>query len=109
MKDATRSGKGNQPLYIKTAVQWPFLKLGLQNFRLSFYFVLILVASLLFRCILMTSHINFPALQGILKVEVVHLLVFELCHKIDLKILTFLQQKNIKFEYLEFSIFEVMM
>ena len=29
---ATRSGKGNQPLNIKTAVEWPILKLGLPNF-----------------------------------------------------------------------------
>ncbi len=28
-KDATRYGKGNQPLNIKTAVEWPFLKLGI--------------------------------------------------------------------------------
>ncbi len=45
---ATRSGKGNQPLSIKTAVEWPILKLGLPNSRLSFYFILLLVASLLF-------------------------------------------------------------
>ena len=25
---ATRSGKGNQPLKIKTAAEWPILKLG---------------------------------------------------------------------------------
>ena len=30
---ATRSGKGNQPLNIKTAVVLPILKLGLPNFR----------------------------------------------------------------------------
>ncbi len=36
---ATRSGKGNQPLNIKTAVE-----LGLPNFRLSFNFILLLVA-----------------------------------------------------------------
>ena len=35
--DATRSGKGNQPLNIKTAVEWPILKLGLPNFRWSLY------------------------------------------------------------------------
>ena len=45
---ATRSGKGNQPLNIKTAVERPILKLGLPNFRWSFYFILLLVASLLF-------------------------------------------------------------
>ena len=41
---ATRSGKGNWPLNIKTAVERPILKLGLPNFRLSFYFILLLVA-----------------------------------------------------------------
>ncbi len=40
----TRSGKGNQPLNIKTVVEWPILKLGLPNFRWRFYFIL-LVAS----------------------------------------------------------------
>ncbi len=30
---ATRSGKGNQTLNIKTAVEWPILKLGLPNYR----------------------------------------------------------------------------
>ena len=29
---ATRSGKGIQPLNIKTAVEWPILKLGISNF-----------------------------------------------------------------------------
>ncbi len=29
----TRSGKGNQPLNIKTAVEQPILKLGLPSFR----------------------------------------------------------------------------
>ena len=51
---ATRSGKGNQPLNIKTAVERPILKLRLPNFRWSFYFILLLVASLLFRRIFMT-------------------------------------------------------
>ncbi len=37
-RDTTRSGKGNQPLNIKTAVEWPILKLGLPNFRCIFYF-----------------------------------------------------------------------
>ena len=37
-KIATRSGKGNQPLNIKTAREWPILKLGLPNFKWSFYF-----------------------------------------------------------------------
>ncbi len=44
--------KGNQPLNIKTAVEQPILKLGLPNFMWSFYFILLLVASLLFRRIL---------------------------------------------------------
>ncbi len=37
---ATRSGKGNQPLNIKTSVDRPILKLGLPNFMydLLFYF-----------------------------------------------------------------------
>ncbi len=48
-RDATRSGKGNQQLNIKTAVERPILKLGLPNFRWSFYISLLLVASLLFR------------------------------------------------------------
>ncbi len=30
---ASRRGKGNQPLNIKTAVELPILKLGLPNFR----------------------------------------------------------------------------
>ncbi len=33
---ATRSGKGNQPLNIKTAVVWPISKLGYPNFRWNF-------------------------------------------------------------------------
>ena len=32
-RDTTRSGKGNQSLNIKTAVERPILKLGLPNFR----------------------------------------------------------------------------
>ena len=35
---ATRSGKGNQPLNIKTAVERPILKLGLPNFIWIFKF-----------------------------------------------------------------------
>ena len=54
----TRSGKGNQPLIIKTAVERPILKLGLPNFRLHFYFILLLVASLLFRRNFMASHMT---------------------------------------------------
>ncbi len=38
-RNATRSGKGNQPLNIKTAVERPFLNLGLPNFRWSLYFI----------------------------------------------------------------------
>ncbi len=34
---ATRSGKGNQPLNMKTAVERPILKLGLPKFRWSFF------------------------------------------------------------------------
>ena len=44
---AAKSWKGNQPLNIKTDVELPILKLGLRNFRWSFYFILLLVASLL--------------------------------------------------------------
>ncbi len=51
-KLATRSGKGNQPLNIKTAVEQPILKLELPNLRWRLYFILILVASLHFRRIL---------------------------------------------------------
>ena len=51
---AMRSGKGNQPLNIKTAVERPIVKLGLPNFRWSFISILLLVASLLFRRIFMT-------------------------------------------------------
>jgi len=54
----TRSGKGNQPLNIKTAVELPILKLGLPNFMQSFKFILLLVASLLFRDIFMTSQLT---------------------------------------------------
>ncbi len=39
----------NQPLNFKAAVELPILKLRLLNFRWSFYFILLLVASLLFR------------------------------------------------------------
>ena len=50
---AMKSGKGNQPRNIKTAVELPILKLGLPNFKWSLYFNLLLVASLLFRRIFM--------------------------------------------------------
>ncbi len=42
-RDATRCGKGNKLLNIKTAVEQPNLKLGLPNFSrayISFYFSL---------------------------------------------------------------------
>ena len=55
---ATRIGKGNQPLNIKTVVKRPILKLLLPNFRWSFYFILLLVVSLHFRRISMTSHMT---------------------------------------------------
>ncbi len=55
---ASRSGKENQPLNIKTAVERPILKLGLPNFSWSFYFLLFLVAFPLFRLIFMTSHMT---------------------------------------------------
>ncbi len=45
-RTATRSGRGNQPLNIKTAVGRPILKLGLPKFMWSFYFIILLVASL---------------------------------------------------------------
>ncbi len=37
-RTAKRSGKGNQPLNIETAVKRPIFKLGLPNFRLSVKF-----------------------------------------------------------------------
>ena len=61
-RDATRSGKGNQPLNIKTDVERSILKLELPTFRMSFYFILLLFASLLFRHFFMTSH--YPVLHG---------------------------------------------
>ncbi len=54
----TRSWKGNQLLNIETAAERPILKLGLPNFRWSFYFFILLVAFLLFRRIFMTSHMT---------------------------------------------------
>ena len=44
-----RIGKEKRPLNIKTAVEPPIVKLRLPNFRWSFYFILLLVAFLLFR------------------------------------------------------------
>ena len=56
-RDATRNRKGNQPLNIKTALERPILKLELPNFMLSFYFIFLPVASLLFRRFFMTSRL----------------------------------------------------
>ena len=55
---ATRSMKGNQPLNIKTTVELPILKLGLPNLWWKFYFILLLVAYLLFKSNFMTSHMT---------------------------------------------------
>ena len=55
---ATSSRKGSQPLNIKTAVDRPILKLRLPKFRWSFNFILLHDASLLFRCIFMTSRMT---------------------------------------------------
>ncbi len=57
---ATRIGKGNQPLNIKTAVDRQILKLGLPNFRWSYYISLLLVVSLPFRRIFIMSHMTLP-------------------------------------------------
>ena len=46
---ATRNGKEIQPICIKTAIERPILKLELPNFRWSFYFIVLLVAPLLYR------------------------------------------------------------
>ena len=62
-RDATRSGKGKQPLNIKTAVERSIFKLRLPNFRWSFYFILLLVASLFLRRIFMT-HDTFQRFIG---------------------------------------------
>ncbi len=51
---ATRSGKVNHPLNIKTAGELPTVKLGLLNFWWSVYFILLIVVSLLFKLIFMT-------------------------------------------------------
>ena len=48
-QDINEEWEENQSLNIKTAVERPILKLGLPNFRWSFYFILLLVSSLLFR------------------------------------------------------------
>ena len=62
-RKATRCEKGKQPLIIKTALERPILKLGYPNFILSFYFILLLVASLLFRRIFMTSHMTLSSVS----------------------------------------------
>ncbi len=58
---ATRSGKANQPLNIKTALELPILKLGLPAFSLSVYIILLVVASLLCRRIFMMSYMTFSS------------------------------------------------
>ncbi len=55
-RDATRSGKGNHPLNIKTAVDWPILKIGLQNFKGSFYSIFFSLHPSFLDVFLMTSH-----------------------------------------------------
>ncbi len=55
---ATRSVKENQPLNIKEAIEQPILKLGYPNYGWSYYFQLFLVTTLLFRSILVTSHMT---------------------------------------------------
>ena len=56
---ASRSGKGNQLLYIKTAVgRVAIFKARIAKFMLSFYFILLRVVSLLFKRIFMTSHMT---------------------------------------------------
>ena len=63
---AMRTGKGNQPLNIKTAIERSIIKLGYPNFMLSFYFILLFVASLLFRHILMTSRMTLSSASSLL-------------------------------------------
>ncbi len=55
-RHASRIGNENQLLNIKTYVERPILKLGLPIFRWSFYFILLLIESLLFKSIFKTSH-----------------------------------------------------
>ncbi len=62
-RDATINRKGNQPLNIKTGVERPILKLGLSNFRWIFYFILLLVASLLYRHFYDVTHDTFRRFQ----------------------------------------------
>ncbi len=53
---STKGGKGNQQLSIKTAERPANFKARITKFRWSFYFILLLVATLLFTRIFMTSH-----------------------------------------------------
>ena len=83
---ATRSGKGNQLLNIRTAVEGPVLKLGLPNFKWSFYFILLLVASLLFSRIFMTSHMTLSSASRIsqaMSCSKNRLNIFYLLHSLD--------------------------
>ncbi len=71
-RDVMRSGKGNQPLNIKTAVEWHILKnIGLPNFKWSFYFILLHIASLLFMRFLWRHTCHFPVLH--FKVQIFYL------------------------------------
>ncbi len=65
---ATSSWKGNQLLTIKTAIERLIFKLGYPNFRWNFYFILFLVASLLFRRIIMTSHMTLSSASKMLSI-----------------------------------------
>ncbi len=67
----TRGGKDFQTLNIKPAVEWPILKLGSTNFRWSSYFILLLAASLLFKCIFMTSHRTLSSASTILTKKII--------------------------------------
>ncbi len=53
---STRSGKGNQLLNIKTAVERPILKIGIPNFEFLFYLTSYCIPH--FRVIFMTSHMT---------------------------------------------------
>ncbi len=57
------NGKGSQPLNLKTAAELPILKLELTIW--SFYFFLLLVASLLFKHIFITSHMTLYSASNI--------------------------------------------
>ncbi len=58
---ATRSGKGNQPLNIKTAVERPIFKLGLPNFMGSFYLFYFSLHPSILDVFFMTSHMTFSS------------------------------------------------